>query len=128
MQMEFLVGIAIILAASGFIGLLIRKPPPIAAESPRSPTDSSAVRPWRDPYLYCPLQKTPGQGRTGIAFNDRGGLLTDIDIKDLVDALTGAPLQLKAGLFQCRRCCVFYQEQSVEVIRAENGDHVPACS
>jgi len=75
----------------------------------------------------CPLQKTPGQGRTGIAFKDRGGLLTAIDIKDLVDALTGAPLHLKAGLFQCRRCRAFYQDQSVAVIRAENCGRCVSC-
>ncbi len=51
----------------------------------------------------------------------------DLDIEDLVDALTGAPLQRSLGLYQCQRCKVFYQPQSVEVIKSENGGQCVSC-
>ena len=51
----------------------------------------------------------------------------DLDLKDLVDALTGAPLDTKLGLYQCRRCKVFYQTGSYEVIRSENGGRCVSC-
>jgi len=57
----------------------------------------------------------------------RTGSPTDLDIKDLVDALTGAPLQRSLGLYQCQRCKVFYQPHSVEVIQSENGGRCVSC-
>jgi len=45
----------------------------------------------------------------------------------LVDALTGVPLQLQLGLFQCQRCRVFYHTQSFEVIRVQNGGKCVSC-
>jgi hypothetical protein len=44
-----------------------------------------------------------------------------------VDALTGAPLQLSSGLFQCQRCKVFYQGHSIQVINSENGGRCVSC-
>ncbi len=105
--MEFLVVLTIIVAMFAFIGSAVKKAPP------------------KEPGPHCP----PATFSTGIEFeaSGPGGSLTDSDIKDLVDALTGAPLQLNEGLFQCGRCHVFYQDQSVEVIRAENGGRCVSC-
>lgn len=59
--------------------------------------------------------------------NGIAGSTIDLDIKDLVDALTGATLTLALGLYQCQRCKVFYQFHSVEVINSENGGRCVSC-
>lgn len=98
----------------------------------RRPPDTSSVRTKREPNIYRPSTSTRKQTRPAIKFkeNDSGaGSLTDLDIKDLVDALTGAPLTLSLGLYQCQhpRCRVFYQLHSVEVIKSENGGRCVSC-
>jgi hypothetical protein len=50
-----------------------------------------------------------------------------IDLKDLVDGLTGKLLTPTLGLYQCRRCRTYYQEDSFEVIRRENGSKCVSC-
>lgn len=105
-----------------FIGSLFKQP--------ATPSPTQAVRAKRDPNVFRPSADTRAQRRPAIEFKENSGGAgppTDIDIKDLVDALTGAPLLLDAGLFQCQRCKVFYQAQSVEVIRAENGGRCVSC-
>lgn len=52
----------------------------------------------------------------------------DLALKDLVDALTGASLNLNSKLFQCGRCKVFYQEQSYQVILTENNGKCVSCN
>lgn len=106
-KMVFLIVITIILTIFVFIGFVVKKSIPT------------------EPGPQCP----PVSFSTDIEFGASGfgGLLTDSDITELVDALTGAPLRLNEGLFQCRRCHVFYQDQSVKVIRAENGGRCVSC-
>lgn len=128
--MEVLIIIAVIWGVLAFLGSLGKKSPPTTSAPHRPPTPSSAVRTKRDPNVYRPSADTRGQRRPAIEFKENGsgtGLPTDLDIKDLVDALTGAPLQLNAGLFQCQHCKVFYQAQSVEVIRSENAGRCVSC-
>ncbi len=126
--MEFLIVIAIIWGIFAFVGSLKKKSPPTTTTSYRPPIDTSRVNTKRDPNVYRPKSK-PRQSRPIIEFKESGGgsSLTDIDIKDLVDALTGAPLQRNSRLFQCKHCKVFYQEQSVEVIRSENQGRCVSC-
>lgn len=46
----------------------------------------------------------------------------------LRDAFTGAPLDLKLGLYRCSTCQVYYHRESYEVVRSENGGRCVACS
>lgn len=128
--MEIFIIIAVIWVIIAFLYSPGKKSPPTTSAQHRPPPPSSTVETRRDPNLFRPSNDTRGQRRPPIKFKDNGGGAgppTDIDIKDLVDALTGAPLLLDAGLFQCKRCKVFYQAQSVEVIRAENGGRCASC-
>jgi hypothetical protein len=96
---------------------------------PRHHTTSSAPS-KRDSNLYRPSASLQTPTRSAIKFRDiNSSALTpgDRDIKDLVDALTGAPLSLAMGLYQCQRCKVFYQSQSYEVIKSENGGQCVSC-
>jgi hypothetical protein len=70
----------------------------------------------------------PGPSRT-IRFNDVSfkPVTLDQDLSDLVDALTGAPLEPNSGLYQCRRCKAFYQGDSYDVIQNHNGNKCVAC-
>jgi hypothetical protein len=80
--------------------------------------------------VYRPSASVVGQRRPIIVFNEESaesGPPTDLDIKDLVDALTGAPLHLDGELYQCQQCKVFYQAQSLEVIRTVNGGRCVSC-
>ncbi|MFM0356466.1 hypothetical protein PQR12_23475 [Paraburkholderia nemoris] len=45
----------------------------------------------------------------------------------LHDALTGAALDIARGLFQCTTCKVFYHENSIELLRAENSGKCVSC-
>ena len=56
-----------------------------------------------------------------------GSQIVDQEIKDLVDALTGAQLDPQLGLYQCQRCKVFYHANSFEVIRSENQGRCVSC-
>jgi small nuclear ribonucleoprotein (snRNP)-like protein len=96
---------------------------------PHQPAPSSGTKP-RDPNIYCPTSTTRSPSRPSINFRDLNSIAntaTDLDIKDLVDALTGAPLQAALGLFQCQRCKVFYQPQSFDVIKSENAGRCVSC-
>jgi hypothetical protein len=126
--MEIIVGIGIILAIIAFINYLGKDSSGGSTRSSHAPRSTPRVSTKRDPNLYRPsLQK---QIRPPIKFQENyrnTGSLAELEIKDLVDALTGAPLQLSLGLYQCKRCKVFYQPHSVEVIRSENGGRCVAC-
>ena len=100
--------------------------------SPRSyrTPSSGPVKTKKDPNVYRPSKVSRAASPQGILFHDYSAgttLPTDQEIKDLVDALTGAPLQLTLGLYQCQRCKVFYQTHSFEVIRSENGGRCVSC-
>ncbi len=153
--MEILVGIGIIWAVIALINYLIQKSSSRTTSSSQRPPDTSSVRtprdpsvyrpstpasqrpPYtssvrtkRDPNIYHPFTSTPSPTRRAIEFRQNdviAGSPTDLDIKDLVDALTGAPLQRSLGLYQCQRCKVFYQPHSVEVIQSENGGRCVSC-
>lgn len=64
-----------------------------------------------------------------IKFNEKnaGNTFIDLDLADLVDALTGAPLQPTKTLYQCFNCKVYYQSHSYEVITSENDGQCVSC-
>lgn len=126
--MEFLLIIAIIWGLFALIGSLSKKSPTTNPTSYRTSDTMSAVSTKRDSNVYRPKNQSR-QNRPAILFKESGvgSSEKEIDIMDLVDALTGAPLQRDSGLFQCKRCKVFYQEQSVEVIRTENQGRCVSC-
>ena len=97
--------------------------------SPQPPPATSVPR-ARDLNIFRPSTFTRTSTRPAITFTEidaSAGSPIDLDIKGLVDALTGAPLTLSLGLFQCQRCQVFYQLQSFDVIKSENGGRCVSC-
>lgn len=129
--MELLIVLVLVSAVLALIVYLSKKP---SRSSPPSTTyrapDSGAVRTKRSPNVYRPSTSTRANQIRAIQFPQDGGstsLPTDQEIKDLVDALTGAPLLLTLGLYQCLRCKVFYQAHSFEVIQSENGGRCVSC-
>jgi len=96
---------------------------------PLSPPPSSTP-PTVKPGSYRPTRRT---GRaTNVKFQNTtpslGGTAADLDLKDLRDAFTGAPLDASLGLFRCTSCQVYYHTESLEVVRLENGGRCVACS
>lgn len=128
--MEILILIAVVSGIVALVRSLGSKSPPVTSTPRRPPPPSSTVRTKPDPNVFRPSSQSRGSRTSAIQFKENApaaGSPTDLDIKDLVDALTGAPLRLDAGLFQCNRCKVFYQIQSAEVIRTENGGRCVSC-
>lgn len=129
--MEVFVIIGIIWAVIAFISYLRKKPSGRTTGTiQRHPGTPSSVRTKRDPSIYRPSTSTKRPTRSAIKFRESSGSAgpqSDLDIKDLVDALTGASLTLSLGLYQCQHCKVFYQDQSVEVIRSENDGRCVSC-
>lgn len=51
----------------------------------------------------------------------------EFDLRGLHDALTGAALDIGRGLYQCTTCKVFYHNDSIELLRAENSGRCVSC-
>jgi hypothetical protein len=84
----------------------------------------------REGKYYRPKGRSTSSSRSKIRFNEYKEIDSQInyqEVKDLVDALTGAPLNPLLGLHQCRQCKVFYQSNSLEVIRSENQGRCVSC-
>jgi hypothetical protein len=100
-------------------------PPPSAPSNPvmRSASDKS-------PETYRPSVAGTLHSPTTLQFRDKSQVsspVSDLDVSDLVDALTGVPLHPELGLYQCNRCKAFYQPDSLEVIRKLNGGKCVSC-
>ncbi|MGF6379804.1 hypothetical protein OKW31_002717 [Paraburkholderia atlantica] len=96
--------------------------------SPRRPPDP----PRQNPNTFRP--SSVARKSSGIRFPDGGtaepsrtSTAKSIDLGGLHDALTGAALEIARGLFQCTTCKVFYHEDSIELLRAENSGRCVAC-
>ena len=101
-------------------------PPPSSHRTP-GPTPP---RTKSDPTIYRPSNSVQTQTQPRISFRDTPTFTNaplDLDIADLVDGLTGVPLRSAVGLYQCRRCKVFYHPDSFDVITAENGGRCVSC-
>jgi hypothetical protein len=101
---------------------------PIDHQMPRQtpgvpPSTSRESAPFR-PRETSDRPRTPVRFRDGVSAESR---LRDLDLTDLVDALTGIPLNKLTPLYRCR-CQVYYQLASFEVIRQENGGRCVACA
>ena len=98
--------------------------------NPPSSSNSTSYRSKIDPTVYRPSVALKKPSTNQIRFRDishNNVIITDQAIKDLVDALTGVPLDINLGLYQCQKCKVFYQAQSYEVIRSENNGRCVSC-
>lgn len=126
--MQHLVAIAI-LSVIFTVLCSCRKQAAAAGSGPLRPADASVAPPQRTLNAYRSVERSRGSGARVTSFTavDGPASCLDVDIGELVDALTGAPLQPDAGLFQCRRCRVFYQQASAEVLRVENDGRCIAC-
>lgn len=89
----------------------------ITAHSPHS---STTLRPGvNNTTMSSRIEFKPDKW---ISFNNSNAV-----IDDLVDALTGAPLQRAPGLRQCQRCKAYYHSQSYEFILRENYGRCVGC-
>jgi len=127
--MDFLVTIAILSVIFLVVASRCKKTVAAGSGAHRPPAAPFAVRPQPVSNVYRSVEKNSGSapGVTAFTVSDGGDSWSDADSGDLVDALTGAVLQPDAGLFQCSRCRVFYQQASVEVLRVENDGRCIAC-
>ena len=128
--MEVLIIIGIVWAVIAFIRSLSKRSSGSTTSASQPLQDSSSTRMKRDPNVFRPSPSARSTARQRIQFKENGvgaGTPSDLDIKDIVDALTGAPLDLASGLYQCKRCRVFYQAHSFEVIQSENGGRCVSC-
>lgn len=83
-----------------------------------------------NPHLYRPASYKSTTYSKPIVFSETADIKKtsdNLDIKDLVDALTGAPLSFSSDLYQCTRCKVFYQDPSFRVIQSENQGRCVSC-
>lgn len=46
---------------------------------------------------------------------------------DVVDALTGAPIDISNKIWVCTKCMCRYQEESMSVIKQDNAGHCISC-
>lgn len=130
--MEILIFIALIFIVS-FLYEKIKGPSSSSSTNSRptyqSTTKSNTVK---NPNAYRP-KKSPSKK---ISFGESNNLQTDIknineikqeDLIDLNDAFTGAPLNLKFGLFKCNNCQVYYHKSSYEILISENDRKCMSC-
>ena len=80
--------------------------------------------------LYRPRPSSRRDPRI-IFENPKGGSAGPIPtlaaLEGLHDAFTGAPLEARLGLHQCRECKVYYHSSSVDVLREENASRCVSC-
>jgi len=51
----------------------------------------------------------------------------EVELKDIQDAFTGSLLDTTKDIFQCRKCKVYYQSLSIQVLRVENNGCCVSC-
>ena len=80
--------------------------------------------------VYRPKSRAGGNN-SSIKFNHTANTPSsvngNIDLTDLHDAFTGAPLKQELGLYRCASCTVFYHSESYNLLREENDSRCVSC-
>ena len=102
---------------------------PLPSQRP-SPSTRSSIPKSQDTFR----PNTRSRASSGIHFKEPtpGGTSSVIavaqdDLAGLHDAFTGAPLDKKLGLYQCKSCKVFYHHESVQVLKEANNSQCVSC-
>lgn len=92
---------------------------------PKSNTtkNPNAYRPNNSPIKKINFENISSSQSNGTDSNE----IKQEDLKDLNDAFTGAPLDLKLGLFRCNSCHVYYHTSSYEILVSENNRQCMSC-
>lgn len=90
----------------------------------RSATGRSGPTLVRDPAKTATYRPTPSQQRSPATRRWTGAAS---DLHGLVDAFTGEPLNQTRQLHYCRRCGVYYHNESFDLIRSQNGGRCVSC-
>jgi hypothetical protein len=97
---------------------------------PRARTDAPAPPP-KSPDVYRPTNKprqSPIKFQTPTVSTDGGELSSSPKaLEEINDAFTGRRLNASSAIFECRSCHVYYQAESVEVLREANGSRCMVC-
>jgi hypothetical protein len=141
--MAFLVGIIGIGLVAWIINTLLKgKGRPDSANRESRPQQRGPSSASSGPRPTHPVPQNPNTFRpspaarksTDIKFSDsstrgpgQASSAKELDLKGLHDALTGAALDVARGLFHCTTCKVFYHEDSIELLRAENSGRCVSC-
>lgn len=92
-----------------------------------SPTPAN-TNPSTSIYAYRPnLQSRTITNPPRFVESSKEKVVENFEISDLHDALTGAPLEKSRGLFQCKRCKVFYHRESYELLKEINSSKCASC-
>jgi hypothetical protein len=95
-------------------------PPPKAASYRPMEAGTSSRRSVGTSVIRFTSVSVPSAGESGNGASQN-------DLADLRDAFTGEPLIAEKGLYQCRKCTVFYHAESFNVLRSENRGCCVAC-
>lgn len=130
--MEFLILIGVIFVISFIYEKLKGSSSSNTNSSQSTYQSNSKSNTVKNPNAYRP-KKTPTKK---INFGESNNIQTNTsnnneikqeDLKDLNDAFTGAPLDLKLGLFRCNNCQVYYHTSSYEILVSENNKQCMSC-
>ena len=130
------------LIAIGLFGWWVFKPSPTPTSRPSAPDNNRSrnTKSTQDPK-HKPAQKTfrptnaPTTTNTGkLKFRSSGELKSgsapsgtpSIDLNGIVDAFTGIQINISKPTYSCI-CGVFYQQNSFELLQAENHSNCVAC-
>lgn len=88
------------------------------------------MRPTPEPTWPTIVVRTPQVAPSGRRRTSGAGAAPAVDpklLEGLVDPISMEPLDPAQGLFQCRRCTVYYHAASYELLRAENSGRCASC-
>jgi hypothetical protein len=106
---------------------VIRKVFGSSGDAARSNTGFRPAPKAKDTYRPRPGGARRPDIRFGSVGGSAGSLPTEKALEGLHDAFTGAPLNLRLGLYQCTACKVYYHTDSVTVLSEENASRCVAC-
>lgn len=81
-------------------------------------------------HTYRPSVSRPGSGIVFEPVRNQSVAKSTLDhtsLSDINDAFTGRRLDTSQILYECGACHVFYQEESIAVLREANGSRCMAC-
>lgn len=99
----------------------------VAAPQSNRQSDSLPKQKPEPGFTYRPR----GAAVSGFSMRDlsAGNAVTvkEVDLKDIQDAFTGSLLDTTKDIYQCKKCRVYYQSLSIQVLRQENEGCCVSC-
>lgn len=99
----------------------------VAATQSNRQSDSLPKQKPEPGFTYRPR----GAAVSGFSMRDLSAgnavAVKEVDLKDIQDAFTGSLLDTTKDIYQCRKCKVYYQSLSIQILREENGGCCVSC-